>query len=154
LIGRFGRLAPAMIVAMMLVSRAAAAESTAETLDKWGLIGPWSLDCALPPDHDKGAVLSYEIAGDEVVNRRDFGDAKDEGKVISATVSKDGVLNLRVNFAAVNQTREFGLMMQPDGTLRAMYNRNDSKQYTIRNGKFTADGKPTPSQHKCEKPPS
>ncbi|WP_423963458.1 hypothetical protein [Bradyrhizobium sp.] len=139
---------------MTLAWPAAAQDSMANELSQWGLIGPWSLDCALPPDHDKGAVLDYEIEGADVINRRDFGDAKDEGKVISATVSKDGMLNLRVFYASVKQTREYGLMMQPDGTLRAMYNRNDKKQYTIKNGKFTADGKPTPAQHKCEKPAS
>jgi hypothetical protein len=151
-IGRFGRLALALMVFGMLASRAMAEESIAETLSKWGLIGPWSLDCARPPDHDKGAVLAYEIAGDDVINRRDFGDASDEGKVISATVTNDGLLNLRVYFALVKQTREYGLMMQPDGTMRAIYNRNDKKQYTIKDGKFTTDGKPTPPQHKCEKP--
>jgi hypothetical protein len=153
-IGRFGRLALAMIVSVMLASRAAAKESVAQTLSKWGLIGSWSLDCARPPDHDKGAVLAYEIDGDDVINRRDVGDATDEGKVISARVSRDGMLNLRVYFASVKQTREYGLMMRPDGTLRAMYNRDEKNRYTIKNGKFTADGKPTPSQHKCEKPAS
>jgi hypothetical protein len=39
--------------------------------------------------------------------------------------------------------------MQPDGTMRAMYNRNQNGKYTIRNGKFTANGRPTPSQHRC-----
>jgi hypothetical protein len=39
--------------------------------------------------------------------------------------------------------------MQPDGTIRAMYNRNQKGEYTIRDGKFTANGNPTPPQHKC-----
>jgi hypothetical protein len=41
------------------------------------------------------------------------------------------------------------LAMQPDGTMRAMYNRNQKNKYTIRDGKFTANGNPTPPQHKC-----
>jgi hypothetical protein len=49
----------------------------------------------------------------------------------------------------MKQTREYGLMKQPDGTMRAMYNRDQKGEYTIRDGKFTANGNPTPSQHKC-----
>jgi hypothetical protein len=41
-------------------------------------------------------------------------------------------------------------MMQPDGTLRAMYNRNQKEEYSIRDGKFTENGNPTPAQHKCK----
>jgi len=58
-------------------------------------------------------------------------------------------MNLRVYFPSLRQTREYGLMMQPDGTLRAIYNRTLKDEYTIKDGKFTASGKPTPPQHKC-----
>ena len=126
------------------------AETVAETTRKWGLIGPWSLDCSLAPDRNKGTVLAYEIAsGDRVVHRRNFGDTTDESEVVTAEVSGDGILNLRVFFPALKQTREYGFIMQPDGTLRAMYNRNQKNEYTIKDGKFTANGNPTPPQHKC-----
>jgi hypothetical protein len=36
--------------------------------------------------------------------------------------------------------------------VRAMYNRDDKNHYSIRDGKFTFDGRPTSTQHKCEKP--
>ena len=95
-------------------------------------------------------VLAYEIApGDRVVHRRNFGATTDESEVITAEVSGDGMLNLRVFFPKLKQTREYGFAMQPDGTMRAMYNRNQNGEYTIRNGKFTANGNPTPSQQKC-----
>jgi hypothetical protein len=153
--GRLGRSTPVWIILASLALPASAGDDIAQTVFKWGLIGPWSRDCPLPPDHDKGAVLTYAIAPDgNVVLRRDFGDSEDESKVISAKVSNDGMLNLRVYFAPLRQTREYGLMMQPNGTMRAIYNRNEKNQYTIKNGKFTADGKPTPPQHKCEKPAS
>ena len=128
----------------------ASAETVAETARAWGLIGAWSLDCSVAPDRGQGAVLAYEIAsGDRVVHRRDFGDASDESEVVTAKVSGDGMLNLRVFFPKLKQTREYGFAMQPDGTMRAMYNRNQNGEYTIRNGKFTANGNPTPPQHKC-----
>jgi hypothetical protein len=148
--GRVGRLVPVIVVFMMLACRASA-ESAAETAGKWGLLGRWSLDCSLPPNRDRGAVLAYEITErGKLIHRRDFGDATDIADVTAADVSADRVLNLRIFFRAMNQTREFGLMMQPDGSIRAMYNRDQKGQYTIRDGKFTANGKPTPPQHKCK----
>ncbi len=144
---------PAVLLASLLTAPASA-ESVAETAKHWGLIGPWSLDCSLPPDHANGTVLSYEIAdGDRLMHRRDFGDSRDEAEVLAATVSGDGVLNLRVYFPSVKQTREYGMVHLADGSIRAVYNRNDKNQYSIKDGKFTANGKPTPVQHKCERPP-
>jgi hypothetical protein len=114
------------------------------------LIGAWSLDCSLPRDRSKGTVLAYEIASDgKLVHRRTFGDSTDESPVLSAEISRNGMLNLRIFFPSLKQTREFGMMMQRDGTIRAIYNRDQKHQYSIRDGKFTANGNPTPSQHKC-----
>ena len=147
--GHFGR--PSLIICFSLaLVLNASAETVAQTVRKWGLIGPWSLDCSLPPDHDRGAVLAYEIAsGDRVVLRRNFGDARDESEVVGAEVSGDGMLNLRVFFPSVKQTREYGLMLQPDGSMRAMYNRSQKGVYTIKGGKYTANRAPTRSQQKC-----
>ncbi len=95
-------------------------------------------------------MLAYVIAsGGRVLHRRNFGESTDESEVIAAEVSSDGMLNLRVFFPSLKQTREYGLVMQPDGTIRAMYNRNQKGEYTIRDGKFSANGNPTPPQHKC-----
>ena len=147
--GHLGRLALAILFSLTLTLEAPA-ETVAETARKWGLIGPWSLDCSLAPDRNKGTVLAYEIAsGDRVVHRRNFGDTTDESEVVTAKVSGDGMLNLRVFFPGLKQTREYGFIMQPDGTMRAMYNRNQKNKYTIKDGKFTANGNPTPPQHNC-----
>ncbi len=51
----------------------------------------------------------------------------------------------------MQETRAYGMLRLPDGTIRAMYNRNDKNQYSIKDGKFTQTGKPTPPQHKCER---
>lgn len=147
--GPFVRLAPAMFFWLLFTLEAVAA-TVPETASQWGLIGAWSLDCSLPPDRNKGAVLVYEITPEgRLVHRRDFGDGIDESEVISAEVSQHGILNLRVFFPKLRQTREYGLILQPDGTLRAIYNRNQQHQYTIKDGKFTASGELTPSQHRC-----
>ena len=129
----------------------ASAETVAQTARKWGLIGPWALDCSIPPDRGKGAVLAYEAAaGGRVMHRRNFGDVKDENEVLSVVVSDNGILHLRVAFPGLKETREYGMMKQPDGTIRAMYNRNAKDEYTIKDGKFTANGNPSPAQHKCK----
>ena len=147
--GHFSRPALAILFFLTLTLNASA-ETAAQTAREWGLIGPWSLDCSLRPDGNKGAVLAYEIAPDDrVVHRRYFGDTTDESEVITAEVSGDGMLNLRVFFPKLKQTREYGFVMQPDGTMRAIYNRNQKDEYTIKDGKFTANGNPTPPQHKC-----
>jgi hypothetical protein len=142
-------LALAILFSQML-ALGVSAETLAQTAREWGLIGPWSLDCSLAPDRNKGAVLAYKIEpGGRVVHRRNFGDTMDESEIVTAEVSGNGMLNLRVFFPEFKQIREYGLMMQPDGTMRAMYNRNQKGEYTIKDGRFTANGNPTPSQHRC-----
>jgi len=139
-----------VIIVFAMAAGTASADSAAETASRWGLIGRWSLDCSLPPDHDRGAVLAYEIADDgRLVYLRDFGDSTDSADVIAAEVSADNLLNLRVFFPGLKQTRDYGLKMEPDGTIRAFYNRDQNGRYSIRNGLFSANGKPTPPNHKC-----
>jgi hypothetical protein len=145
----FRRLALTILFPLTLTLDASA-ETVAETARAWGLIGHWSLNCSIPPDRGEGAVIAYEIASsDRVMHRRNFGATTDESEVIAAEVSGDGMLNLRVFFPKLKQIREYGFAMQPDGTMRAMFNRNQKGKYTIRDGKYTANGNPTPSQHKC-----
>jgi hypothetical protein len=148
--GHLIRLTLAIAFSLML-ALSASAETVAATARKWGLIGPWSLDCSLKPDRNRGTVLAYEIApSDRVVHRRNFGNGTDENEVVTAEVSGEGMLNLRVFFPSLEQTREYGMIKQADGTMRAMYNRNEKDEYTIKDGKITASGNPTPSQHKCK----
>jgi hypothetical protein len=129
----------------------ARAETLAATVEQWGLLGSWAVDCTVRPDRDKGARLTYEIRRDgRVMYRRNFGDAKDENEVVSATVNAEGLLNLMVFFPSLHQTREFGLVLAKDGSLRAIYNRSERGEYTIRDGKYVATGAPTPTQQRCD----
>ncbi len=126
------------------------AEPLASTIVKWGLLGSWAVDCSVQPDRDKGAVLSYEIKQDgRVMYERNFGDARDENEVVAASADETGLLNVMVFFPSLHQTREFGLLLQKDGSLRAIYNRGQRGDYTIRDGKFVKSGEPTPAQHRC-----
>lgn len=128
----------------------AGAETLAATVAQWGLLGSWAVDCAVSPDRDKGALLTYEIRKDgRVMYRRNFGDAKDENEVVSATVDARGLLNLMVFFPSLHQTREFGVMLTKDGSLRAIYNRSERGEFTIKDGKYVKTGKPTLPQQRC-----
>jgi hypothetical protein len=145
-----GRWIAAAVLWVALASTAGA-ETLAATIEQWGLLGSWAIDCAARPDRDKGALLTYEIRKDgRVMYRRDFGEAKDENEVVSATVNAEGLLNVMVYFPSLRQTREFGLSLAKDGSLRAIYNRSERGEYTIRDGKYVATGAPTPQQQRCD----
>ena len=129
----------------------AGAETLAATVEQWGLLGSWAVDCTARPDRDKGALLTYEIRKDgRVMYRRSFGDAKDENEVVSATVNAESVINVMVYFPSLQQTREFGLRLSKQGSLRAIYNRSERGEYTIKDGKYVATGEPTPAQQRCD----
>ena len=70
--------------------------------------------------------------------------------MVSAAIDAEGLLNVMVYFPSLRQTREFGLMLQKDGSLRAIYNRSERGEYTIRDGRYVATGKPTPAQQRCQ----
>ena len=133
------------------VTPTASAETLAATVEQWGLLGSWAVDCAARPDRDKRALLTYEIRKDgRVMYRRNFGEARDENEVVSATVNAEGLLNVMVYFPSLHQAREFGLMLAKDGSLRAIYNRSERGEYTIKDGKYVATGAPTPVQQRCD----
>ena len=95
------------------------AETLAETVEQWGLLGSWAVDCAVSPDRDKGALLTYEIRKDgRVMYGRNFGDAKDENEVVSAMVNAEGLLNVMVYFPSLQQTRECEARVVPSRARR------------------------------------
>lgn len=141
----------AAAVLWIALTSLARAETLPATVEQWGLLGSWAVDCAVRPDRDKGALLTYEIRKDgRVMYRRNFGDAKDENEVVSATVNAEGLLNVMVYFPSMHETREFGLLLSEQGSLRAIYNRNERGEYTIKDGKYVKTGAPTPAQQHCD----
>ena len=146
-----GVLAGLAVVAALLLTavQQVSAGTTAETARKWGSIGTWAVDCAVPPDRDQPFII-YEItAEDRMMMRRDYGNRKDEHEVSSAELSGDGILTLRIFFPAFKTTRDNGIAMQSDGSIRAIFNRNEKDEYIIRDGKFVANSNPTVALHKC-----
>lgn len=141
----------AAVLLWVALAPTARAETLAATVEQWGLLGSWAVDCAARPDRDKGALLTYEIRKDgRVMYQRNFGDVRDENEVVSAMINDEGLLDVMVFFPSLHQTREFGLLLQKDGSLRAIYNRSERGEYTIRDGKYIATGAPTSAQQRCD----
>jgi hypothetical protein len=131
-------------------STPALAEPAAQVAGEWGLLGTWALDCTLPPDRDRGARISYRIVdGGRLILARDFGDASDISDIPDARLEPDGSLRLTVTFPAIRQTRIYTLAKDSDGNIRAMSNRDSKGRYSIRAGRFSATGQPTPKQARC-----
>ena len=119
-----------------------------ETLEKWGLIGSWSLDCSQPPSSANG-YLGYAVQDGVAVHTRDFGDAQDENEVQQVTVNQDGSIEVVVHFEGFDQTRKY-VMVKQEGKIRAFANSlADNSGVTIKDGKFVANGQETPWQTQC-----
>ncbi|KQW22420.1 hypothetical protein ASC80_03255 [Afipia sp. Root123D2] len=141
----------AIVWTALALSGPATASSAADAAQQWGLLGIWAIDCNVPPDRNRGARLTYRVAEDgRLVHDRDFGDITDSHDVRDATIGTDGSLVLTVDFPELKQTREYSLGKEPDGSIRALSNRSSNGRFTIRNGRFTDNGKVTPKQVRCD----
>ena len=98
--------------------------------------------------------MKYVVRGGKLFHDRDFGgeSKSDSSPVTAARLTPDGVLELTIPFASLSQTRQFAFVRAPDGRIRAVYNRNvDTDEYSIKDGKFTANGNAPPWQTLCRK---
>ena len=125
------------------------AQTVAETASRWGLLGSWKLDCSQPASRSNGD-LQYVVRGGKLFHDREFGDARDSSSVMTETKKADGSIEIVVNFASFSQTRQFSFIKGSDGRIRVVSNRNvDTNEYSIKGGKFTANGNDTPWQTRC-----
>lgn len=137
------------LLAVLLSPEASSAQTIAETASRWGLVGTWRIDCSQPVSRSDGE-LKYVVRAGRLYHDRNFGDAQDSSAVMSATRKADGSLELVVKFDSLNQTRQFAFIKGGDGRIRAISNRNvDTNEYTIKDGKFTANGNTPPWQTRC-----
>jgi hypothetical protein len=143
------RLFALALLAVLAMCEVSLAQTVAETASKWGLVGTWRLDCSKPVSSNDGA-LQYVVRGGKLFHDREFGDRRDSNQVISATAKKDGSIEVIITFAAFPQTRQFSLIKGSDGRMRAVSNKDvNTNEYTIKDGKFTANGNTTPWQTRC-----
>jgi len=143
------RLIALVFLAFLAIPEVSLAQTNAETASRWGLLGTWRLDCNTPASRSDGA-LQYVVREGKLFHDRNFGTARDSNQVTSATRKADGSLDLVVKFDSLSQTRQFSFIKGSDGRIRATSNRNvDTNEYTIKDGKFTANGNAPPWQTRC-----
>jgi hypothetical protein len=125
--------------------------AVADTLQKWGLIGTWSLDCSRPPAGNHIYIRYVAWLGGKVMTERDYGDKdrNDSNEVTSATFNQDGSLTMVVDFQSLGQIRTFALERDRPDRVRALWNRGPDGVYSVKDGRFTANGNETPWQYKC-----
>ena len=138
-----------VLFAVLTTSEASLAQTVAETASRWGLVGTWRLDCSKAPTRADGD-LRYVVREGKLFHDREFGDVRDSSPIMSATTKPDGSIELVLNLTSFAQTRQYSIMMGSDGRIRAISNRNvDTNEYSIREGKLTANGNDTPWQTRC-----
>jgi hypothetical protein len=139
-----------LLAGCLALANGAAAQSVADTVSRWGLLGTWALDCTKPASGSNG-YLTYVIrGGGRVSHERDFGDRRDANDVQQAKTRAGGALEIVVHFPQLKQTRKYTLIMGPDRRTRAMANsRIDGTEETIKDGKFIHNGAETPWQVRC-----
>ena len=134
---------------VLATAEASWAQTVAEIASRWGLLGTWRLDCSEPSSRSDGA-LRYVVGDGKLFHDRESGDVRDSSPVMSATAKADGSIEIVVNLVSFSQTRQSSVVKGSEGRIRAVSNRNvDTNGYSIRDGKFTANGNDTPWQTRC-----
>lgn len=104
---------------------------------EWGIIGRWgSSECTMDAKR-RGTIVSYEIdKHGQFIYRRDD-DPNDNNLVTEAHVDDRQRLVLQIHRSQFKQVRENAVVMEPNGNIRADYNRTaDGETYTIRDGRL------------------
>jgi len=127
------------------------AQSAADAAAQWGLLGTWriaTVDCNAPGSR-QSTLQSWVARGGRLFNDRDFGDARDSTPVEAGVIRPDGILELTM-VQPDQSRRALGFFKRPDGLKRAMYNYDmATTQYSVRDGRFAANGAETPLQKRC-----
>lgn len=140
-----------LIVGGFLCAMAAHAQGLTDAAAAWGLLGTWAPDCTKPASRENG-YLTFARADAVVTQRRDFGDLRDEHLVTAARILPDGQIEVVMDFESLSTERTIVLAKEGDGKMRAVSNRDEKGDYTIKAGKFTANGEDSPWQYRCNAP--
>lgn len=134
---------------------AARAQTVAETLGRWGLLGTWATDCSRPPGRGNG-YLSYVARGaGRVLYVRNFGNQRDAREIRAAAVRPGGLIEVVADFGAVGGVRKWTIAKGADGRIRTVANSKvDGTNASVRNGRLVGSGAETVWQSKCQRPPS
>jgi len=144
------RIATAGVLATLPSLSGAREPDVAATLERWGLMGTWSTDCAAPPGGDN-TVYTYVRRGGGVFLDRDGYRFKDSSPITRARVLPDGMIEYRVEFRAggrrVVQINTYA--KRADGRIRIFFNRRVDGETTVENGRLAHTGEETAWREKC-----
>ncbi|MCW5748549.1 MAG: hypothetical protein KIT36_20335 [Alphaproteobacteria bacterium] len=125
----------------------ASAQSVADVLQQWGLLGTWSADCQAPLS--KAPRVTYVRQPDG--NARHvlaLGDGRQiDSPVLAARNRPEGGLEVTVNQS--QEVISYVLVRGEDGRVRSLSSRRPNGDYYIRDGKLLANGAPTPWLRQC-----
>jgi hypothetical protein len=124
------------------------AETPADVASVWGLLGTWAVDCSQPASR-QNSYLSFVRNGDGLVHRRGFGGDSEEHAVMAVRVTADGRIEVVIDLRQFSQVRTIVFAKEGEGKKRAVSNRDDKGVYSIRDGKFVANGQRAPVQGRC-----
>jgi hypothetical protein len=143
-----------VILLAAFAADAARAQTVAETIAKWGLLGTWATDCSRPPGRTNG-YLAYVAGGaGRVLYARNFGNQRDVREIRAAAVRPGGLLEVVADFGAVGGVRRWAIAKGADGRIRTMANSKiDGTDASVRNGRLVRSGAETVWQSKCQRPP-
>ena len=117
-------------------------------------MGSWSVDCNAAAGSGTAAKLRYVAQPDgSVLHYRNFGDDTTSDKVKAARITPEDLLELKIYFRGITagqEDRTFAFRRIKTGVVQAMYNYSAKKEYSVKDGKFTSNGKDTPQQHRCD----
>lgn len=144
-------LAAASVVALACtVLPAQAKESVARTLEKFGLMGRWAGDCGAPASDSNWHTL-YSLRSDGKVSRKYFNSTQpfNDYTVTSAEIT-GGRLSYKLVGTDQNRLKFSVVLSLADGKLQVIESRDETNgEQKVKDGKFTANGQPSPIQLKC-----
>lgn len=146
------RMLACVIAALLVASHAPAvsAQTVASTIERWGLLGTWAIDCTRPPSQGNDHLSYVKRGQGRVQHGRDFGNRRDSQEVLAATVTPDGLVEVVADFGTDVGVRRWSMLKAPDGRIRAMASAKvDGTGVTIRDGRFAHSGKDTQWLSRC-----
>jgi hypothetical protein len=137
------------VAALTALSTRGEAETVAETVEKWGLIGLWSADCDSFPSA-RNTYLRFRSRRDgRIVLERDSGGEPDSSEIVAAEIAPDHSLTVRVRFSKEGRLREITYVKALPRVMREIENHAIGGAYTIKDARFVSDGSETLWHLRC-----
>ena len=124
----------------------------AEIVQSLGLIGTWAVDCSKPPAN-QNPFQTYYIEGDGRPARRLWFEPREQPRVYEVSnpsVPSPGMFAYDSRERGAGTETHFKVVLEvKNGRMRSYSSVAADGRVLIREGKFTSDGKDTPTLEKC-----